>query len=399
MRFGPDYLRDPHAFFAELRAKGPVQQVEMPNGTPVWVVTRFDDVYACLADPRLSLNNAHARSWPGFVFPPQLNANLMNMDPPNHTRLRKLVTKAFNPRRVESMRERVQEITDDLIDEICETGAAELNDAFAAPLPLTVIGELLGIPSTHHSAFRTWMSTLLMAEAGAATVDEARDAMVNIVRFLVELVADKRNHPGDDLLTELIAIRDERDRLSDDELTSLMFLIFAAGYETTVGLIGNAVVMLLAEPEQMRQLQDDPTLLPKAIEELVRFDGPSLIAVRRFAVEDIEIGGVTIPTGDTVILALASANHDETRFGERAMDIHRSDNPHVAYGHGVHFCLGASLARLEGEVAIGTLLRRLPDLTLAVPAAELEWRASLRTKSTALLPVTFSPTPAKTPVA
>ncbi len=399
MRFGPDYVRDPHAFFSELREAGPVVRVEMPNGAPVWVVTRYADVYAALSDPRLSMNNEHARSWPGFVFPKQLNASLMNMDAPDHTRLRRLVTRAFTARRMESMRARIQQITDELVDAIAEDGAADLNEALAAPLPLTVIGELLGIPGEHHENFRGWLNTMLMAEAGAATPEEAKDAIVSIIGFLVALVAQKRRDPGDDLLTDLLAIRDEGDRLSDDELTSLVFLIFAAGYETTVGLIGNAVLALLDEPEQWARLAADPALLPRAVEEFVRFDGPSLIAVRRFPTEDLEIGGVTVEAGETVILALASANRDEARFGAPALDVERADNPHVAYGHGAHYCLGAALARIEGEVAIGTLLRRLPDLSLTVPKSTLEWRPSLRTRGTAALPVRFTPTAAlRTPV-
>ncbi|MGQ0840045.1 cytochrome P450 family protein [Actinokineospora sp.] len=397
MRFDRNYLEDPHGFFAELRAAGPVRQVEMPNGALVWVVTRYADVHRALSDQRLSVNNEHARSWPGFVFPPQLNANLMNMDPPDHTRLRGLVTKAFTPRRMEAMRGRIQEIADELIDAICETGSADLSEALAAPLPLTVIGELLGIPDTHHAAFRGWLSTLLMAEAGAATVDEARQAMTDIIRFLVELVADKQRNPGDDLLTDLIAIRDKGDRLSDNELTSLVFLIFAAGYETTVGLIGNAVVALMAKPDQWADLLADPSLLPKAVEEFARFDGPSLLAIRRFPIEDVEIGGVTIPAGDTVLLALAAANRDESRFGDADLDIHRTANAHVGYGHGIHFCLGASLARMEGEIAIGTLLRRLPDLRLAIAAADVRWQPSLRTRVAAGVLVTFTPTPALSP--
>jgi cytochrome P450 len=391
MRFDEEYLKDPHRFFATLRTEGPTRQVEMPNGTPVWVVTRYDEVFAALNDPRLSMNNENARSWPGFVFPKQLNASLMNMDPPDHTRLRRLVTKGFTPRRIEGMRQRIQDIADELIDAVAEQGSADLMEALAAPLPLTVIGELVGIPREHHADFRSWLTTMLMAEAGAASPDEARAAIGNIVRFLVELVASKQRAPGDDLLTELIAIRDEGDRLSEDELTSLVFLIFAAGYETTVGLIGNAVVALLDKPSQLAALRADPSLLGAAVEELVRFDGPSLIAVRRFPTEDISIGGVPIPAGETVILSLASANRDSSKFGNADLDIHRVDNPHVAYGHGIHYCLGASLARMEGEIAVGTLLRRLPDLRLAVPPRDLEWRPSLRTRVLAHLPVAFSP--------
>ncbi len=390
MRLDANYLADPHGFFAELRRAGPVRQAQMPNGATVWMVTRYADVYNACADPRLSMNNEHAPGWRGLILPPQLNATLMNTDPPAHTRLRRLVSKAFTPHRVAQMRDRIQEVTDDLLDAVAPHGHADLNRALAAPLPLTVIGEMLGIPSRHHEDFRQWLGTMLAAEAGQASPQDASTAVQNIAEFLVALVARKADALADDLLSDMISARDAEDRLSADELTSLAFLIFSAGYETTVSLIGNAVVALLRRPDQWAVLIDDPALVPNAIEEMLRFDGPSLLAVRRFAREDMEIGGARIRAQDTVMLALASANRDAGQFtSPDEVDVRRKDNKHVGFGHGIHFCLGAPLARLEGEIALATLLRRFPGLKLAVPAGELQWRPSLRTRGTVTLPVTF----------
>jgi hypothetical protein len=396
MRFDAKYLADPHGFFRELRESGPVRQVEMPNGTTAWVVTRYTDVYQACADARLSINNEHARGWRGLELPPQLNATLMNVDPPAHSRLRRLVAKAFTPRQVDQMRGRIQEVTDELLDAVAPHGQADLNAALAAPLPLTVIGEMLGIPPRDHGDFQQWLSTLLAAEAGLAAPEEARAAVGSMVAFLTALVAGKRDALADDILSHMISVRESGDQLSDHELTSLTFLIFSAGYETTVSLIGNAVIALLGQPDQWAALRDEPELIPGAVEEILRFDGPALVAVRRFATEDLEIGQARIPAGDTVMLALASANRDPAQFsGSDMLDVRRKDNTHVAFGHGIHFCLGAPLARLEGEIALATLLRRFPDLALAVPVGELEWRPSLRTRGVAALPVTFTPHPGR----
>lgn len=386
----PAHLADPFPAYARLRQAGPVHRVTLPGGALVWLVTRYADVRAALADPRLSLDKRHAAGgWKGFTLPPALDANLLNMDPPDHTRLRRLAAKVFTPGRVEGLRERVQAVTDELLDAVAPRGRADLIAWFAAPLPVTVISGLLGVPARYRADFRDWAGTMLTAEAGDPA--GVKEAVGNIHRFLAELISGKRAAPADDLLSALIAARDDEDRLSEEELTSLAFLILLAGFENSVNLIGNGVLTLLRHPARLAELRADPDLLPSAVEELLRYDGLPGMAIRRFPVEDVEIGGVTIPAGETVLLSLTSANRDPRRFdGPDELDFHRGDNPHLGFGHGIHYCLGAPLARMEGQIAIGTLIRRFPDLALALPVQALRWRPSFRTRSLLELPVTFS---------
>ncbi|SDI19909.1 cytochrome P450 family protein [Nonomuraea jiangxiensis] len=383
-------LTDPHAAYDRLRGAGPVHRIPGPDGSPAWLVTRHDDVRRLLADPRLSLDkrNSGAGNYRGFALPPALDANLLNMDPPDHTRLRRLVTKAFTARRTEELRGPVQRIADELLDAIEPLGRADLISSYAAPLPISVICELLGIPPGDRADFRAWSDALITPDP--ARPEGMKQAIGEMVRFVGRLIARKRAHPADDLISGLIAARDGGDRLSEDELTSLVFLILFAGYENTVHLIGNATLALLEHPEQLRALRADPSRLPAAVEELVRFDGPAALAIRRFPVEDVEIGGTAIPAGETVLLSLASAGRDPRRFADpHRLDLSRAEVAHLAFGHGIHHCLGAPLARLEAGVALGTLLRRLPGLALGVPREELAWRPTIRARGLVSLPVTY----------
>lgn len=375
---------DPYLLFAELRGQGPVHHVSLPDGERAWIVTRYDDVRQGLTDPRLSLEKRHATGYRGFRLPPALDANLLNMDPPDHTRLRRLVTTAFTPRRVEALRPRIQQVTDGLLDRIAPDGRADLVASFAEPLPITVISELLGVPVDDRADLRAWTNAML---AGGA---DAPAAMGDIVRLLVRLIRDRRQHPGDDLLSSMIIARDADDRLTADELTSLAFLILFAGYENTVNLLSNGVLALLRRPDQLAALRADPALIGAAVEELLRHQTPAPVALRRFPTEDVRIGGVTIPAGDTVLLAVASANRDPARFTDPdELRLDRAEAAHLSLGHGIHYCLGAGLARLEATVALGTLVRRFPDLRLAVPPEELSWLPSYRTRSLRRLPVAW----------
>jgi cytochrome P450 len=345
-----------------------VERISLPDGSPAWLVTGYDEVRAGLADPRLSLSKRYAKGWRGFELPPALDANLLNMDPPDHTRLRRLVSSAFTPRRVEQLRPRVTRIASELLDVL--SGQTDLIKSYAAPLPITVICELLGVPSADRGDLRGWTNGL------PATVD-------HLVRFLVDLIRDKRESPGDDLLSALVASHDD-----EDELTSLAFLLLFAGYENSVNLIGNGVLALLRHPDQMSALRADPGLIEPAVEELLRYDAPAPVAIRRFPIEDIEIGGVTIPAGEPVLLGLASANHDPARVTDPdSLVLDRADQAHLSFGYGIHHCIGAGLARLEGTVAIGALIRRFPNLRLAVPEEDLSWLPSFRTRSLRALPV------------
>ncbi|MFD5367374.1 cytochrome P450 [Streptomyces sp. NPDC127103] len=383
-------VSDPHTTYARLREAGPAHRITGPDGMPVWVVTRYADVRRLLADPRLSLDKAHRLpgNYRGFSLPPALDANLLNMDPPDHTRIRRLVSKAFTPGRVDRMRPGIQLLADRLLDAVADRGHADLIAEFATPLPITVICDLLGVEQDARRDFRAWTDALVAPDP--ENPDAAKRAVAAMLTYFPQLIADKRRTHGNDLLSDLIDARDDGDRLTEDELTSLAFLILFAGYENTVQLIGTAVLALLDHPEQLAELRDNPDKVEGAVEEFARFDGPAVLAIRRFPVDDVEIGGVTIPAGETVMLSLASANRDPDRFPDPdRFDVHRRDGGHLALGHGIHYCVGAPLARLETQIAVSTLLRRFPDLELAAPRDDLRWRPSMRARGLVALPVRF----------
>ncbi|MEV0209804.1 cytochrome P450 [Streptomyces sp. NPDC050788] len=382
-------LDHPYDVYRRLRESAPVHRITGPDGTPAWIVTRYDDVRAALADPRLSLDKRHATAgtYKGFSLPPALDANLLNMDPPDHTRVRRLVGRAFTPRRIQQLRTPVRETADRLLDALGTHGTADLVAAYAAPLPITVICDLLGIPAGHRRDFREWTDTLITPDP--ARPGAGREAVAAMLGFFTELLAAKRAEPADDLLSDLIAVRDEGDRLSEDELMSLAFLILFAGYENTVQLIGNSVLALLQHPEQLAAVREDLAQLAGAVEEFIRYEGPALFAIRRFPVEDVTIAGVTIPAGETVWVSPSAANRDPARFPEPdRLDLTRDASGHLALGHGIHYCLGAPLARTETEIALAALLERFPELALG--EGELRWRRSLRARGLVALPVTYA---------
>ncbi|MBT2390457.1 cytochrome P450 [Streptomyces sp. ISL-1] len=381
---------DPYAAYARLREAGPVHRIAGTDGLPAWLVTRYDDVRHALADPRLSLDkrNAAPGGYRGLALPPALDANLLNMDPPDHTRIRRLVSRAFTPRRIAQLREPIRKTADQLLDAIAPHGRADLIASYAAPLPITVICDLLGVAPQDRRDFRVWTDVLVAPDP--AEPSRAKEAVGAMLAFFTQLIARKRTSPADDLLSALIAVRDEEDRLSEDELMSLAFLILFAGYENTVHLIGNATLALLSHPDQLDALRADPARLGGAVEEFARYDGPVPLAIRRFPVEDITIGGVVIPAGETVLLSLAAAHRDPHRFTDPdRLDIGRDATGHLALGHGIHYCLGAPLARMETEIALAALLERFPGLTLDIPPGGLRWRPSMRARGLLSLPVRY----------
>jgi cytochrome P450 len=380
----------PYAVYDRLRDTAPVHRIAGTDGNPAWLVTRYEDVREALANPLLSMDKRHALpgSYQGLSLPPALDANLLNMEAPDHTRIRRLVVRAFTPRRVEQLRTPVRETADRLLDALGPHGSADLIAAYAAPLPITVICDLLGIPGEHRRDFRAWTDVLVAPDP--TRPGATKEAVVAMLGFLTQLLADKRKKPADDLLSDLIAVRDEGERLTEDELTSLAFLILFAGYENTVQLIGNAILGLLTHPDQLAALRANPERFPNAVEEFARHEGPALLAIRRFPVEDVTIGAVTVPAGETVLLSLAAANRDPARFPDpERLDLGRDASGHLALGRGIHYCVGAPLARLETEIAVSALLERLPDLALAADPAELRWRPSLRARGLLALPVTY----------
>jgi cytochrome P450 len=384
----PTFQANPHPAYAHWRQTSPVRRMRLPNGINAWLVTRYEDARRALTDPRLSkaIPVAQATS---SALPPAIGAafarHMLAADPPDHTRLRRLVSGAFTARRIEELRPRIDEITDDLLDAMSGRERVDLIDAFAFPLPIQVICELLGVPAADRDSFRSWSNIIV---SGTASRDRLPGAMQAMASYIRGLLADRRAHGGDDLLTALIDVRDHEDRLSEDELSSMVFLLLIAGHETTVNLIGNGTLLLLSRRERWEQLRAGPALLPSAIEEFLRYEGPVETATFRVAAEDLEIGGQAISAGDPVLVVLLSANRDDDRFpAPDDLRLDRAQNPHLAFGHGIHYCLGAPLARLEAQVAFRKLLSRYPDLRLAVPEEELIWRPGVLLRGLEGLPV------------
>jgi cytochrome P450 len=392
-RLGADYFQNPLAYFSRMREEGPVTPARLPHGERVWLVTRYPEVRAALADPRLYKDWAGKLTSPDWVpdeVTGYLSVHMLNTDPPDHTRLRKLVTKAFTARRVAGLRPRVEEITASLLDAIeARAGAGEdtvdLIEAFAFPLPVTVICELLGVPTEDRTQFRQWSNAIVASEGEPGSFRAAGTAMF---RYFTELVADKRAHPADDMVSALIAARDSGDSLDERELIAMLFLLLVAGHETTTNLIASGTLALLTNPAELERLRSDPSLRPRAVEELLRYVNPLNHATDRFTLEPVEIGGVTIPAREWVLCVTSSANRDPGRFADPdRLDVGRDAGGHVAFGHGIHYCLGAPLARLEGEVAFGALLSRFPRLSLAADPATLRWRPSSLIHGLETLPV------------
>jgi cytochrome P450 len=361
----------------------------MPDGVPGWLITDYAEARSLLDDRRLSKDVRRAREF----FPPgklnayrtRLSEHMLNDDPPNHTRLRRLVNKAFTSRAVSRLRPQIERITDDLLDGI--DGEVELIEAFAFPLPIAVISELLGVPHTDRDRIRDWSRAFISGAPLEALMVAAREQTA----YLYELVAAKRADPGADLLSDLVHVTDDGDRLSEDELVGMAFLLLIAGHETTVNLLANAVHSLLLNPKQEELLRGDASLLPGAVEEFLRTGSPIHIATIRYTTEPVPVGDVEIPAGEFVMISLLAANADPARFEDpRELDITRPMGGHLAFGHGIHYCLGAPLARLEGEIAIGRLLARFPSLRLAVDPSELRWRTSTLVRGLRQLPVIAS---------
>lgn len=388
---GEGFARDPYPVYARLREEGPVHRVRMPEGAEAWLVVGYDAARAALNDSRLSKawKNASPELGMGSVAS---GPHMLVTDPPDHSRLRKLVAREFTTRRVEALGPRVQEMTDGLLDAMLSRpdGRADLVEALSFPLPIGVICELLGVPGLDRERFRSWSNTLV----GVATDEDMTTATAELTDYLAALVAAKREEPGEDLLSALIRTTDEDgDRLSGDELLGMTWLLLIAGHETTVNLISNGVLALLRHPGQLAALRADLSLVDAAVEEMLRYDGPVESPTYRFTLEPVEIGGTVIPGGGEMVLpVLADADRDPARFPEPdRFDIRRGAGVrgHLAFGHGVHYCLGAPLARLEARIAVRTLLERAPHLALDADPDVLPWREGLLIRGPVRLPVRF----------
>jgi cytochrome P450 PksS len=386
----PRFKANPYPVYARLRIEAPVYRAKVALWLPaIWIVTRYDDVVSILKDPRFSKDYIRAYPW----LPPSMRTmfrHLLSIDPPDHTRLRSLVQKAFTPRLIEGLRERIQGICDDLLDRGGDGETIEVIEAYALPVPLTIISDLLGVPLEDRRRFGPWTKKVAAAGASASIVDflRAPPALARLSRYIRGLVTLRRASPQDDLLTALVRAEESGDRLTEDEIVSMVVLLLLAGHETTVHLIASGALTLMQYPEQRMRMQETPELRASAIDEILRYASPVEFATPRITLEDVTIGSVTIPRGGVVGVSLGSANHDESQFPDpEIFDISREPNRHVAFGMGSHFCLGAALARLEGEIALTTLFRRFPGLHLAVPPDSLRWRKSLALRGLEELPV------------
>jgi cytochrome P450 len=380
-----------------------VQKVRLADGHPAWVVLGYDAARQALNDPRISKDMLAALRDNGDVVAeglpgPEFSRHMLNVDPPDHTRLRRLVSRAFTPGRVAALEPAIRAIAEGLLDELAAAGpgaTVDLIEGYAYPLPFGVIGELLGIPAADRPRLHAWFQVLLTGWAGdpPAAAVEASDG---IVTYLRELVEAKRRQPGEDLVSVLVAVDD--DMLTTQELLSTLFQLVVAGHDTTASLIGNGVVALLDHPRQLRALLADPGRLPTAIDELIRFTAPVPHATFRVTTEPVTVGGVEIPAREQVLVCLGSANRDPGRFpASDALDISRGDGTNLGLGHGIHYCLGASLARLEARVAFEALLGRHPGLRLAAGRDALTWTRGdgLVLRGLASLPVVLGPIPSK----
>ncbi|MFG3255697.1 cytochrome P450 [Streptomyces sp. NPDC048172] len=377
--------------YAKLREQCPVAEVRMPSGDSAYLLTSYEDVRTALSDPRFSRAATLEEGAPRLAAAPQRFKSLLNMDPPEHTRVRKLVSREFTARRVAALRPRVQEHTDALLDAMeRQSPPVDLVPALAFPLPVTVICELLGVPFEDREQFGAWSSVFLATTS--RTKEEMLAAQAGLRNYLAELVAAKREDPGEDLLSALVSIHDEdEDRLQEEELIFLGISLLVAGHETTVNQIANSVVSLLTHPEHLERLRREPELLGNAVEELLRLHPPGDEALLRITTEDVELsGGVTVPAGSAVLAGLSSANRDGRQF-ERPdeVDFDRPTNPHFAFSHGPHYCLGSGLARLELQIAIGSLIARFPTLRLAVPVEELRRPEGMLVHGITSLPVAW----------
>ena len=399
--FSQEMVANPFPIFAQLRAQGAI--VPLPGNSwtgksRTWIVTRLEDAVQVLKDKRFTVDATTVYPDIG-VFGQRRNDTLqspsflsfrsmVSVDGADHTRLRTLVSKAFTPRYIETLRPRIQQLADELLDKVLDQGTMDLVHDYAYPLPINVISEMLGVPHENRDRIREWSGSV--AGNGTEGREERFAKMSAFAEYVMQLVAEKRKNPQDDLISQLIQIEEAGDRLDEAELLAMVSLLIFAGHETTSNLIGIGTLMLMDHPDQLAMLKADPSLIPSAVEELLRYNGPVLHPAPRFAAEDVEIAGQQIHKGDVILVSLASANRDEREFTDPDdLEIARSLNRHIAFGQGIHYCLGAPLARLEGKIAFTTLLHRMPNLRLNIPRDEVQWRGSMSLRGLLSLPVAF----------
>jgi cytochrome P450 len=397
--YGKEFKRDPYPTYSRLCQAGPVHQVEFPSGVVGWLVTGYAAARGALADDRLGKNHALGndawRKLAAIMPEPQhstLQAHLLHQDPPKHSVMRRLALDALAPRRVEGMRDQFQKIAHGLLDQIAPSGSADLVRSFGVPFAFRVLSEVIGLPAEHQQRFdRAWCKVVQPVGPRDPRRAEYIGLLTGLESYISEVIAYKRKCPADDLLTSLAHACD-RQEITGAELSSCVFQLLVAGQEPVTNQISTSLIALLTHPDQLAQLRDDPALLPQAVEELFRFDGAFELTTWRFFAQPSRLYGMEIPAGDSVIMSLGAANRDPAQFRDpHQLDFTRSPNAHLGLGHGIHFCAGAALARIELEIALGAILQRLPELQLAVPADELDWVQAVLGRGTGSLPVTFTP--------
>lgn len=383
--------------YKKLREESPLKRLDGGEMGPVWIATRYEDVVAILKD------NRFVKNWRSTLSPERLaqlspmsdvdrllNYHMLNMDPPDHTRLRALVSKGFTPRIIEGLRDRVQGIADELLNAVQDKGRMDLIDDYAFPLPIVVIAEMLGAPAEDRDKFRHWSDLVVTPIYTEEAWQQAAASLMEFIMYMRAMFEERRARPREDMITALVQAGEDGDRLKEEELYAMVMLLLVAGHETTVNLIANGTVALLQHPDQFELLKNNPALIKTAVEEFLRYDGPVETSTNRWASEDVEVNGTRIQKGEGVLVVLAGADHDPEYFENPEMlDITREVNRHVAFGHGIHYCIGAPLARMEGQIAISTLLRRMPNLRLAVPVEALEWKPGILLRGYKQVPVTF----------
>lgn len=393
--YSPEALRNPHPILAQMRQDAPLAKLNRMEMTSVpWLLTRYDDCIKLTKDERFTKDMIRR---PGVTIDPDdmmmqaaasINRHMLTVDPPDHTRLRNLVHRAFTPRMIREMGGRIQQISDDLIDAMQGKSQIDLIHDYTVPLPITVIAELLGIPASDREKFREWTQVIIVDGTRGVNSDGMAAAALEFIMYFHQLFDERRATPQDDLISGLLQVEEAGDKLDSQELISMVFLLLAAGHETTVNLLANGTLDLLQHPDQLKLLRENPKLMDSAVEEMLRFNGPVGATTMRWALEDIEMYGQVIPAGDMVLASLLGADRDPKVFANPdVFDITRSPNPHIAFGHGIHYCLGAPLARMEGVIAFNSLLTRLPNLSLAVEPEALEWNDTILLHSMKAMPV------------
>ena len=411
-----DFMQNPYELLAKFRADGPAHEVVFAHGAKVWLVTGYDEVKALTNDPRVSkdgrrMNELFARhsgvelpdhgaqpedaadadsdAHAGVGFDDDLAAHMLNSDPPRHTRLRALVGKAFTAARVERLRPHIEEVADRLLDRFADREVVDLMDEYAVRLPITIIAELFGMPEEDREQFRLWALKLVGA---GQDPDDVAEASRRVVEYANALIDAKRANPGEDMTSELVRVTDNGDRLTQGELVAMLFVLVVAGHITTIYSIGNAAQNLLTHPDELAKLRADPSLMPAAVDELLRFDGPSGVGTFRFTNDEIQVGDKVIPAGQILALSWHSANRDPKRYPDPdRLDVTRKPLGSMAFGHGIHYCIGVPLAKMQIEVALSRLIARYPHLKLAITPQQLKWENSALLRGLVELPVTVRP--------